>query len=112
MSDVNIPLLRKAVEWAEAEAAKPISEGAWYQKNFIEARTCGTTYCIAGWTLHAHGWTNEEIMGDDDVAETAAVLLGIPMWDGEADAGSHLFADNNTITDVRRIAEDLAGERL
>jgi hypothetical protein len=29
--EVNIPLLRKAVEWAEAEAAKPAIDSQWVQ---------------------------------------------------------------------------------
>lgn len=34
-TEVNIPLLRKAVEWAEAEAAKPEIDCLWDQSDYI-----------------------------------------------------------------------------
>ena len=113
MSGVNIPLLRKAVEWADAEDAAAGGKGSWNQHVYIaESASCGTQYCIAGWTLHADGWPDEDITDCVDPAEHAALLLGIPPFDGEAAAGHHLFSDQNTIEDIRRIAEELAGERL
>ena len=30
MTDVNIPLLRKAVEWVEEQAARPAIDRQWY----------------------------------------------------------------------------------
>lgn len=130
--EVNIPLLRKAVEWAEAEAAKPVVESQWLQESwsmspeekahaiatqegltdlpaYVERvqeliPVCGTAYCIAGWIqLHLEGEVSEE------AADVAAEALGI---DGYWLADTHLFDSANTIEDVRRIAESLAGERL
>jgi hypothetical protein len=109
----NIPLLRKAVEWAEAEAAKPDEQCAWWQGTYeISAvslgRECGTCYCIAGYV-----W---RIAGDGklfDYDEDAARLLGIDVAQHNYRRG--LFAADNTIEDVRRIAEGIAakaGERL
>ena len=37
MSEVNIPLLRKAVEWAEAEAKKPLLEREWDQSGWMRS---------------------------------------------------------------------------
>ena len=36
-NEVNIPLLRKAVEWAEAEATKPEIDREWDQSNWVNA---------------------------------------------------------------------------
>ena len=125
-TSVNIPLLRKAVEWAEAEAAKPFELCEWRQAmwvttfdedatrkwKFIAQRTtrealgkapeCGTCYCIAGYVVAAVDGREHVSLSTE---ERAAQLLGLP---GHSD----LFDAVNTIEDVRRIAEDIAGERL
>ena len=116
---VNIPLLRKAVEWAEAEAAKPPELCEWEQNYYsvdphkhripisrpatgeriTKAAECGTCYCIAGYV--------SVMAGKVATAENAQALLGLDDDDAYA-----LFHFENTIEDVRRIAEDIAGERL
>jgi hypothetical protein len=123
--EVNIPLLRKAVEWAETEAAKPPELCEWNQGSWVavvdpmdrqeigtgyttkslgKAQECGTCFCVAGYVVEVvDGRTHVDLIPD-----RAAELLGIDMY--EAMAG--LFSTDNTIADVRRIAEDLAGERL
>lgn len=127
MSGVNIPLLRKCIEWAEAEAAKPrelceweqgfymvpksasdprVSDGYLWVDNFrkTKAAGCGACYCIAGFvaiTVHGESIAYSEM---DALAENA---LGLNM-----DQSSDLFEGDNTIEDVRRIAEEIAGERL
>jgi len=133
MPDVNIPLLRKAVEWAEAEAMKPdelceweqtmwvttpqdqtdsrarLAESGprgrigWMEKAAMRAPECGTCYCIAGYI--AHEVEGMAIGGSAD--EAAGDLLGI-----STDNADELFNANNTIEDVRRIAESIAGEKL
>jgi len=138
MPDVNIPLLRKAVEWAEAEAMKPIELCEWNQYDWIadkdeknaarlriasgmhdlssaalakKSPECGTCYCIAGYITH-------EIVGEpsglystfatgDSWSDVAANALGI-----SENAAELLFRADNTIEDVRRIAESIAGEKL
>ncbi|HRD59345.1 hypothetical protein [uncultured Nocardioides sp.] len=128
---VNIPLLRKAVEWAEVEAAKPNNgsweQGAWFvatsvtdpnvvipehwdessiamrREGYGKPAECGTCYCIAG-------YTTAMVDGRVDAAtveERAAHLLGLSPY-----AAADLFCASNSIEDVRRIAEDIAGERL
>lgn len=122
---VNIPLLRKAVEWAEAEAAKPWELCEWNQQDTIrppenvlpsfrdlqagvsvsaqKAAECGTCFCVAGYVvavIDGPAWRDSRM-------KRAAEHLGLnddDAWD--------LFAANNTIADVRRIAESIAGERL
>jgi hypothetical protein len=120
MNNVNIPLLRKAVEWAEAEAMKPPELCEWNQQMFVSGETatsrqrmgkatdCGTCYCIAGWVALQVG---EDPRGIDPDS-VAAKALGIPNnWLDEG-LNEHLFDASNSIEDVRRIAESLAGERL
>ena len=131
MSDVNIPLLRKAVEWAEAEAMKPWELSEWSQGNWIaspsslpgvlpsmyevdtgraregqkKSTDCGTCYCVAGFISVQVQGIEPELASD--VEGIAAEALGIS--DSLAD---RLFAPHNSIEAVRRIAESIAGEHL
>jgi hypothetical protein len=114
---VNIPLLRKAVEWAEAEAAKPEAQCEWWQGEFqvpamALGRDCDTCYCIAGWVLHTAA-NKPDI--EFSHADAAGNLLGIDGYRHLEDADHGLFHPANSIEDVRRIAEEIAasaGERL
>jgi hypothetical protein len=123
VTEFNLPLLRKAVEWAESEAAKPVEESEWFQTFYHVAgkeidRSCGTAYCIAGWTVHEHGQGDVGLstLTDQQISDAARDLLGID--DGDAwgiicEPG--LFDPNNSIEDVREIAESIArkyGEEL
>ncbi|GAA3510338.1 hypothetical protein GCM10022234_00760 [Aeromicrobium panaciterrae] len=128
---VNIPLLRKAVEWVEAEADKPLEICQWLQGDWINrpsdrarmvehyrsddefavslrAKTpdCGTCYCIAGYVDQVI-LGNPEPFTDSYVETRAAEALGLS--DNQAD---RLFHSDNTVEDVRALAEEFAGERL
>lgn len=141
MNELNIPLLRKAVEWAEAEDKKPPQESEWDQlgwmmtpdqraflhgqdeyaeENQTSYKACGTSYCIAGWICYAAGDEFDEESADRmmhrnvivdgklvPIAERAAELLGLSSNDSQA-----LFFASNSIEDVRRCAEELAGGPL
>lgn len=129
-TEVNIPLLRKAVEWAEAEAAKPPELCEWFQGAYIypsladhaqfawdgkpygtgvnntmigRAQECGTCFCVAGKVAY------DALVNRDGrrAPGIAADVLGLS--DEQADT---LFYSDNSIADVRRIAESIAGERL
>lgn len=124
----NIPLLRKAVEWAEAEHARP-GGGAWLQElwavdidsanysiQWLSERNvspaCGTAYCIAGWVLNETmpgGFTQQTAnnMRYVSIVSKAANELGLTF-----DQGTELFADENSIETVRKSAEKFAGEEL
>ncbi len=119
LPEPNIPLLRKAVEWAEAEAAKTDGTGLWNQAWYAEQRECGTAYCIAGFAIMA-GLSGAklvdgyelEVDGNDCVSwfDTGRAALGLT--ENEAYA---LFNANNSIAEVREVAEQIAaraGERL
>ena len=132
MSTVNVPLLRKAVEWAEAEAAKPPELCEWEQRLYVlptvetasadliaefgglerlaeerqrhgRSEDCGTCYCVAGYVASLSG----QEFGYHEADVIAAEALGLDGYEA-----SSLFDARNTIEDVRRIAEEIARERL
>ena len=121
MTEFNLPLLRTAVEWAESEASKPEGDSEWYQAWFSILgqdidRTCGTAYCIAGYVAHQAGGHNISIgaIDGDETGSVAMDLLGIDSYDAwGVDWGDYyqhdgLFFSDNTIEDVRLIAEQIA----
>ncbi len=126
----NIPLLRKAVEWAEAEAAKTDGSSLWNQAAYAIATDCGTAFCIAGWTVanFAEGVTVQPYPTGygEQPGELVSVVHpdGRPVaWEREAqqllgltDAEAwDLFEVDNDIHRVRDLAEQIAarvGERL
>lgn len=131
----NIPLLRKAVEWAETEAAKgfetvtdhfgdkyEVPLGAWNQGLWVgQSASCGTAYCIAGYVavLHDARYDNPlgagypvDSDGDVDYEEPCARELAMDLLDLTSSQANGLFDGGNTIEDVRRIAEAIAGETL
>lgn len=133
MSEINVPLLRKAVEWAEAEAAKPKELCRWMQSLYIcpspadletltpeqlaqlggrdcvttashgKDASCGTCFCVAGWIAFELEG-NMSYQSTYDIARKALGLTG-----REA---SDLFDACNSIEQVREIAEEIAGEKL
>ena len=108
------------MEWAEAEAAKPFELCEWYQPAYRvepdefelsfelhkKSPECGTCYCIAGYVA-AMVQPSRHWHYSDDIAQGAMRALGL----GD-DQASDLFDAGNSIVDVRRIAEGIAGERL
>lgn len=138
MNGVNVPLLRKVVEWAEAESKKPEIDREWKQDLWITtpaakafslfrdvcgvtvkatqvkqvAEHCGTAYCIAGYIAQSVDarYVSESEVDGVDVSRVAARELGIE--EDLACARGGLFYGSNTIHDIRRIAEELAGEKL
>lgn len=120
MTEFNLPLLRKAVEWAESEATKPRDESHWNQRLFATQRACGTAYCIAGYVVaeHAEGEHNVAThhIDNDGSAKIAQDLLGIDREDAWGRLGGvGLFSACNSIEDVRYVAERIArkhGEEL
>lgn len=117
MVTLNVELLRKAVEWAEAEAARPDQcESEWNQANWAVkgsaiGRSCGTAYCIAGWVVHE---ANGQKTCTDYVGK-ASRLLGV--WPIDVLGYDGLFNGENTIVELREAAQELVdmyapGEKL
>lgn len=108
----NIPALRKAVEWVEQQAALPKEEREWEQIHWISRRSyCGTAYCVAGYVaIKLVGAKVDDAARDRrtncHVSDIAAEYLGIR---GVEDS---LFCATNDAADIRRAAENLAGEPL
>lgn len=136
---IDIPQLRKIVEWAEAEAAKPRELSNWEQGWWVsddgkwseydadgehhimeKDPSCGTCFCIAGQlafcNLNKGEWLDSDVvrdeMGDEitSVAARALDLLGVTY--NQRPQQFPLFSADNSIETIREIAEELAGERL
>ena len=135
--EVNIPLLRKAVEWVEFQATLPEIDREWYQARYIAppeimamnliqvalettahdyrqqlqvlTNHCGTAYCVAGYVgqLASDDYKYADQVGDVHVSEFARQELGLTLEESQ-----RLFAGENDAGAVRRIAEAIAGEAL
>lgn len=125
MTEVNVPLLRKAVEWVEQQDQLSVQVRQWYQQSYVveedkrvwelgHERGCGTAYCVAGYigSLVDERYVNEQWAEGEDgelvhVSAVAQEALGLN------DAlGASLFAAYNDAPRIREIAEQLAGEKL
>lgn len=118
---VNIPLLRKAVEWVETQAELSLSDGhcEWDQTLWAGKTSCGTTYCVAGYVAFLEGWNLTPTPGIEHISlcskdgksahipDIAHKVLGLNRWQRDS-----LFNSTNGASDVRRIAEEIAGEPL
>lgn len=122
MTDLNIPLLRKAVEWVEEQDKLDIKVREWMQNIVIVPESvristygheqgCGTAYCVAGYVAQLTDERFRVGVHTGDAINVAQAALGLS--DYCVDNGcSGLFQANNTAEDIRRIAEDIAGEAL
>jgi hypothetical protein len=131
MSDqeVNVPLLRKVVEWVEAEDKLDPRRREWDQENVIvpeDVRVrdfghepgCGTAYCAAGAVAamvderfvnaRYNRWGYVQLDSGEWISAigTASRALGIEGVEHS------LFRAYNTASNIRAEAERLAGERL
>ncbi len=130
---VDVPKLRKLVEWVEEQDVLAESDRVWDQELWFHQDLpviqavenkydpyCGTSMCAAGKLAFDAGWLpvidGQGYIGDratkDGVtkfySEIGAEELGLNV----ADDYSPLFNASNTASDIRAIAEDYAGERL
>lgn len=110
------------IDWAETEDSKGAASG-WDQYNFATPRpeaACGTAYCVAGKWAIDHGWTSQPgrygVMvwtspggrRTGSPADAAADALGLHRLH---EAGCrHLFDADNTVADLRQIANQLRTE--
>lgn len=130
---VNLPLLRKGVEWVIAQDQLPLSIREWNQEFWRVSgdeinRECGTAYCLAGYVCEVSNvtWmtTSDDVMDahlvnvNGDVvyaSDQAQNLLNI-----DPDVAESLFHFMNSASDIVRIAriiamnegEDWSGEFL
>lgn len=114
VTEFNLPLLRKAVEWAKAESE--LDNGQWMQDTWRTVTRCGTTYCIAGYVCETMGerwspeypqWVMDADTGDEVIpGQVAAKHLGL-----YACEAAHLFRGDNMIYSVIDFARAFAARR-
>jgi len=119
----NLPLLRKTLEWAEAEAEQPRELSEWYQGSWITKRGCGTACCIAGKVAIDNGAVSldqidailqgvdfDDLFQGDYIGDFAKRELGLLEIEAEM-----LFFHSNNIDELWEIGNWIAarsGERL
>lgn len=108
--EVNVPLLRKAVEWVEEQDKLDADDCMWSQELWRWSKgDCGTTFCVAGYVaqLVEPRYADRDYVNDVHISTRGQRALGL----SDEDA-AHLFCADNTAEDVRAIAEHIAGEPL
>lgn len=114
----DLPLLRKAVDWAGEQANLPPHQREWDQMVWRDVSSCDTAYCIAGYTtdvlLDMQPFLFSMVINEHGQRESVATAaqLALGLTDDEANA---LFNQDNDITTVRAVADAIcqrAGERL
>lgn len=125
MSEVNIPLLRKAVEWVEQQDSLPEEKREWMQSTYVARESyrvnilrhktgCGTAYCVAGYIgamvdprFDIVDWAEQTDGSQVHVSDVAQKSLGLT----DSQAGQ-LFYYGNGSRQIRTLAEKFAGEKL
>ena len=126
MNETQITLLRKVLDHIEAHPEEH-DQGWWATRRYTETgQSCGTAYCLAGWTAVLDGWTpifdefensegvfEEEVtsyfrrtttfgVAEDSAGRIARKALGLTQGQGD-----DLFAGNNTREDLWHVAARL-----
>lgn len=120
---INVPLLRKELEWATAELRRSVTDGVepeWHQASWIWTRTakqpmetaCGTSCCIAGRTVldtgHQVAWYESRVDGGwvaaatvdgRTVSDVAAEELGLNRYQAQL-----LFSAYRSLRQLWRLA--------
>jgi hypothetical protein len=127
----NLPLLRKANEWVQAEALLPLPEREWEQSSWMITPSerklyavyvtkaereawikCGTAYCIAGYVASLFGPVHRTPEGvviahdGSQVDQYAAVALGLTGY--EAD---ELFEGDNSASFIDGFIRNLFADQ-
>jgi hypothetical protein len=118
----DIPKLRKYVEWVEYQERLPVVDREWEQKHYVWTRddaetirrlniegplcverSCGTAYCVAGKVQFDETGSENSSTAED----YAMKALGLDFTQAHC-----MFQAGNDAADIRRFAEEIAGERL
>jgi hypothetical protein len=116
--ELDVPLLRKAVEWVQVEAAKPASEREWHQGlwrafGWEVGVTCGTTYCVAGYIAEVLGTKWDDTDGErvqaacEDVNGRSASDIARQALGLDIDEAARLFYYTNDAKDVLERAREI-----
>jgi hypothetical protein len=114
MKEEMIPVLAKAVWWAEREAAKGPELSNWDQSSVYTATDCGSRYCIAGWIVSTHLGTEDPYVGmnKNHVGITGAMSYARDLLGLTRDEEEQLFSSDLSIGQIRANAETIAGRSL
>ena len=135
MTEVNIPLLRKEVEWVEEQDQLPLIDRRWDQRTYftsafnhahrlmvelINGKSMGSNtdfarlvenvsgHCGTAYCLAGHvAIMHEPDNHDESEAAIARRLLGLDFVQAE-----QLFSGGNTAKEIRFLAEYFAGQKL
>ncbi len=133
---VNIPLLRKAVEWVEEQDKLPEIDREWLQASYqvdpiahshflvtdiptpsweraaVQEQLiphCGTAYCVAGYVGQLVDERYKHVQQIGDVHVSAVAIKALGLTDVQA---KMLFHGTNDAERIRELAELFAGEKL
>jgi hypothetical protein len=136
LPDVDVPLLRKGVEWVLAESERSTDERSWFQRWWRTRRVneqgqaCGTALCLAGYICEmdpSWEWRDETLRHDfgppvrselvkmsahqagpngDTAGVHASRLLGLTY-----DEANALFHESNTAETIRSLAREICESR-
>jgi len=123
--ELDLPLLRKAVEWVQEQAKRPSGEREWIQGAWrVSGLECGTAYCVAGYVANICGsqWMGDEYLAPEPgdplgpclpdetevtrVSDRAQKLLGLTRFEANG-----LFYAENGVEAILLIARDIAADR-
>lgn len=129
MNEDFIPLLRKGVEWVEEQDKLDPKIREWMQSEWTitsEFRVsehghpveCGTGRCLAGYlgyqidpAAFKDDWVHPETGEYVDTYVQRVMEIDDSGYE-EGDIYHDLWAGDNTAEDIRRIAEEIAGQKL
>jgi hypothetical protein len=122
--ELDVPLLRKAVEWVQTEAKRPVKESEWCQGEWRVfgrdmGRTCDTVYCVAGYVATVVGtkWVDYPsrdgslYAGFFDSDDRSASVIARKALGLDADEARALFHGNNSAKRVLEIAREICENR-
>lgn len=117
---IDVPLLRKALDWAHEQWQRSLrgepsewSQGIW----IAQAPECGTVCCIAGkvsletgWRPIPSiwdGWVRNEQGREEHASDVARAALGLTIYQA-----SFLYGGSNTVADLYHFAEVWTGGEI
>lgn len=136
MSEINVPLLRKTLDWAHEEWQKHLrgeisewQQGTWmintadlYEHSekvyaaFRAGQACGTACCIAGKVALDDGWhTTYAGLGGRiyrDGESRSAFFVGAELLGLDEDQATELFSGSNTIYNLYAVAGALTNGEI
>lgn len=104
LTNLDVPLLEKAVAWVQEQEALPEEQREWNQADYVAEMSCGMAYCVAGYVgqLLEPGYATNSVHNGVHVSRFACAQLGIPT---DEPASSQSF-DDSAVYDALRMFND------